>query len=206
VTKPTHEKLNRGQLRACIWFGELILRGAVNLAKLNEQSHVLSENNRQGVKRKRDNDVLAAGSSRYPPSPPAKKTRSSNTGPPQTPTTASLLFKIERSSQTSFQKRVLSALLQIPTGHYTTYAILAKFLKSSARAVGNALSTNPFTPNVPCHRVLASGGGIGGFKGVWGRHGREGTNDDEKRRLLRAEGVKFDGRGRVLGSSWEGFR
>jgi O-6-methylguanine DNA methyltransferase len=195
---PAYEKLNEEQLRACIWFGKLVLRGAVDLVKL--------ENSKQGEKRKRDDDVPAAGSSRGLPSPPAKKTRNSITGPSQTLTIASLLSKIARSSRTDFQKRVLSALLQIPKGHHTTYAILAKFLKSSARAVGNALSTNPFAPNVPCHRVRASGGGVGGFKGVWGRHGLEGANDDEKRQLLKTEGVKFDRRGRVLGSSWEGFR
>jgi methylated-DNA-[protein]-cysteine S-methyltransferase len=59
---------------------------------------------------------------------------------------------------------------------------------------------------VPCHRVLASGGGIGGFKGKIGKGKQEGENDAEKRALLRDEGVKFDGRGMVVGGPWGGFR
>jgi methylated-DNA-[protein]-cysteine S-methyltransferase len=38
-----------------------------------------------------------------------------------------------------------------------------------------------------------------GFKGSWGRIGKEGLNDAEKRGLLREEGIKFDGSGRVIG-------
>ncbi|KAI9744861.1 MAG: hypothetical protein M1818_001786 [Claussenomyces sp. TS43310] len=117
-----------------------------------------------------------------------------------------LLLKIDKSNKTAFQKRVLSLLCQVPAGSYTTYGSMARHLNSSARAVGNALRNNPFAPQVPCHRVLATGGGLGGFCGSWGRHGEEGRNDKEKRRLLREEGVKFDGKGKVVGSVWERFR
>lgn len=120
--------------------------------------------------------------------------------------TSYLIAKIAASSSTPFQKRVLTALMQVPRGEYTTYGILAKYLSSSARAVGNGLRNNPFAPQVPCHRVLASGGGIGGFKGSWGRNGQEGLNDGEKRKFLREEGVKFDGLGRVVGRPWDGFK
>jgi methylated-DNA-[protein]-cysteine S-methyltransferase len=214
MKSPAYEKLNEVHLRGCIWFGKLIQRGAVDLVKLYKQSLALEENTRSGGKRKRDNNVPdagpssqapAAGLSPVSPCPPARKARTSIASPSRAPTAAPLLSKIARSSQTDFQKRVLSALVQIPRGHHTTYAILARHLKSSARAVGNALGTNSFAPEAPCHRVLASGGGIGGFKGVCGRNGQEGANDDQKRRLLRSEGVKFDGRGRALGSPWEGF-
>jgi O-6-methylguanine DNA methyltransferase len=122
------------------------------------------------------------------------------------PTRAALLKKITSSSRTAFQKRVLVLLLDIPLGMYTTYGAMAKYLSSSPRAVGNALRNNPFAPEVACHRVLASDGGLGGFKGSWGRKGQEGLNDDEKKRLLRKEGVKFDGRGRVVGSVWSGWK
>ncbi|KAJ5009654.1 hypothetical protein K4K57_008434 [Colletotrichum sp. SAR 10_99] len=66
---------------------------------------------------------------------------------------------------TQFEKRVWTALCQVPTGHITTYALLANHLKSSPRAVGNALRRNPYAPQVPCHRVIATGGDLGGFKG-----------------------------------------
>ena len=59
---------------------------------------------------------------------------------------------------TDFQTRVYTLLLQIPEGKVATYAALAKALKSSPRAVGGALRSNPFAPEVPCHRVLASTG------------------------------------------------
>ncbi|PQE05193.1 hypothetical protein CJF30_00010160 [Rutstroemia sp. NJR-2017a BBW] len=107
---------------------------------------------------------------------------------------------------TPFRKLVLTTLCQVPPGQYTTYGALSTYLSSSPRAVGNALRNNPFAPDVPCHRVLASGGGLGGFGGSWGRKGKEGENDGLKRELLRREGVRFDGSGRVVGRVWEGFR
>ncbi|KAL2068849.1 hypothetical protein VTL71DRAFT_15187 [Oculimacula yallundae] len=115
------------------------------------------------------------------------------------------LSKIALSQKTPFQKKVLSALCQVPRGQYTTYGSIATHLSSSARAVGSAIRNNPFAPHVPCHRVLATGGGLGGFGGSWGRKGEAGLNDDKKRKLLREEGVRFDGKGRVVGRVWEGF-
>jgi methylated-DNA-[protein]-cysteine S-methyltransferase len=115
------------------------------------------------------------------------------------------LKKIALSETSLFQKKVLTLLCQVPRGKYTTYAAISKHLSSSPRAVGNALRNNPFAPHVPCHRVLASGGGLGGFHGSWGRNGKEGLHDDKKRRLLREEGVMFDGKGKVVGSPWDGF-
>lgn len=58
---------------------------------------------------------------------------------------------------------------------------------------------------MPCHRVVAAGGGLGGFKGRWPVDG-EGITMDEKRHLLRGEGIRFDGKGRVLGTPWSGFK
>jgi len=116
------------------------------------------------------------------------------------------LKKIALCHKTPFQKRVLLALCQVPPGQYTTYGIMSKHLSSSPRAVGNALRNNPFAPQVPCHRVLASGGSIGGFHGSWGRNGKDGLNDGKKRKLLRDEGVKFDGKGKVVGRPWDSFK
>lgn len=133
-------------------------------------------------------------------SPPTKARKTSTHKPNH-----ALQSKINTSSKTPFQKSVLSLLLEIPPGCYTTYNLMSKHLASSPRAVGNALRNNPFAPEVPCHRVLATGGGIGGFGGSWGRKGEEGKNDKEKYRLLTGEGVKFDRKGRVVGSPWNGF-
>lgn len=115
------------------------------------------------------------------------------------------LKKIALSEKTNFQKKVLTTLCQVPRGKYSTYGAISDHLKSSPRAVGNALRNNPFAPDVPCHRILASGGGLGGFHGSWGKNGKEGLHDDKKRKLLREEGVKFDGRGKVVGPPWTGF-
>ncbi|KAK2021642.1 DNA binding methylated-DNA--cysteine S-methyltransferase, partial [Colletotrichum zoysiae] len=112
--------------------------------------------------------------------------------------------RIARSNRTQYEKRVWTALCQIPKGQVTTYGILAAHLKSSPRAVGNALRRNPFAPQVPCHRVVATGGALGGFKGKWPKDG-EGITLDEKRMLLRKEGVKIDSSGRVLGSPFVAF-
>lgn len=114
------------------------------------------------------------------------------------------LDRIAASAQTPFQKRVLSLLCQVPRGHVTTYALMARHLGSSPRAVGNAMRRNPFAPEVPCHRCVATGGGLGGFKGQWPRDG-EGITLDEKKGLLRGEGVRMDGGGRVLGTPFGGF-
>lgn len=59
---------------------------------------------------------------------------------------------------TKYQERVYAALQQIPEGRITTYAAMAKALNSSPRAVGGALRVNPFAPEIPCHRCIASTG------------------------------------------------
>ncbi|KAL7932356.1 6-O-methylguanine DNA methyltransferase [Trichoderma chlorosporum] len=114
------------------------------------------------------------------------------------------LLRIAQSQRTPFEKRVWSALCQIPRGRVTTYGLLSAHLGTSPRAVGNALRRNPFAPEVPCHRVVATGGALGGFKGSWPKDG-EGITITEKRSLLRGEGVKLDDKGRVLGTVWSGF-
>lgn len=94
---------------------------------------------------------------------------------------------------TTFQKTVYDACRAIPKGKVTTYAGLAKKIHcGSPRAVGQALKRNPFAPEVPCHRVVKSDRGLGGFYGH-----TEGPEVTRKRNLLIAEGVRFDEQGRV---------
>lgn len=75
--------------------------------------------------------------------------------------------KIDLSGSTLFQKEVWRAARLIPCGQTRTYAWLAGQIgwPGAARAVGQALGRNPLPVVIPCHRVLAAGGGLGGFTG-----------------------------------------
>ena len=66
---------------------------------------------------------------------------------------------------TAFQKRVWKALLDIPYGKTVSYGEIAKFVGSSARAVGSAVGHNPLSVIIPCHRVLSSDGKLTGYAG-----------------------------------------
>ena len=83
---------------------------------------------------------------------------------------------------TEFQQRVWNALRQIPAGQTKSYGEIARAIgKAKAiRAVGGACGANPIPVLIPCHRVLAANGKIGGFSGglEW------------KRELLAREGIK----------------
>jgi methylated-DNA-[protein]-cysteine S-methyltransferase len=74
---------------------------------------------------------------------------------------------LDDSRFTSFQRGVWEATRQIPYGQTRSYGYLARQLgkPGAARAVGQALGKNPFPIIVPCHRVLAGDGGLGGFSG-----------------------------------------
>ena len=86
---------------------------------------------------------------------------------------------------TEFQRRVYLALLDIPSGETTSYGQLAQRIGcKSAQAVGQALKRNPFAPDVPCHRVIASDGSIGGYFGK-----RGGEEIERKRQLLQQEQI-----------------
>jgi methylated-DNA-[protein]-cysteine S-methyltransferase len=80
---------------------------------------------------------------------------------------------------TDFQRRVWQALLTIPYGETRTYRWLAETVGTPRgyQAVGQANGANPVCIIVPCHRVIASGGGLGGY--AYGL--------DFKRRLLDLE-------------------
>lgn len=69
---------------------------------------------------------------------------------------------------TAFQLKVWNALLRIPDGQLASYGKLAGFIHhpGASRAVGTAIGDNPVAYIIPCHRVLQSGGNIGGYR--WG--------------------------------------
>jgi methylated-DNA-[protein]-cysteine S-methyltransferase len=86
---------------------------------------------------------------------------------------------------TPFQRRVWAGIADIPVGTTQSYGELAKAVRSAPRAVGGACGANPYPLLVPCHRVIAAGGGLGGF----GRD-RGGFLLEVKRWLLSHEGVR----------------
>jgi len=86
---------------------------------------------------------------------------------------------------TIFEEKVYTVLKQVPKGRVTTYKKLAEKIGTKAyRAVGTALANNPYAPKVPCHRVVASDGSIGGFAGK-----KSGKSINKKIKLLKEEGV-----------------
>ena len=89
-----------------------------------------------------------------------------------------------------FQRRVLLAEYGIPRGLVSTYSRIAVHLGApgGARAVGNALATNPFPIVIPCHRAIRSDGTLGGYQGGLAM----------KKALLVQEGVDIDERGKVV--------
>ena len=67
---------------------------------------------------------------------------------------------------TQFQQQVYDLCSKVPSGKVTTYKEIAHALGKKGfayRAVGMALNKNPYAPSVPCHRVVASDGSLGGF-------------------------------------------
>ena len=70
-----------------------------------------------------------------------------------------------RPAGTAFQQRVWDALRRIPYGTTRSYGSLARELDSSARAVGAAAGRNPISILIPCHRLVAADGSLGGYAG-----------------------------------------
>ena len=99
----------------------------------------------------------------------------------------SIRERVERSTLiTEFQRRVYLELLDVPEGKTISYGQLAQRVGCrSAQAVAQALRRNPFVYEVPCHRVVAADGSIGGYFGK-----RSGEYIAIKRRLLDMEREK----------------
>ena len=83
---------------------------------------------------------------------------------------------------TKFQLKVWRQIKKIRKGKIKTYLQIAKAIKKpkAARAVANACGKNPYSPKVPCHRVIRSDGTIGGFSAPGGTK--------IKKKLLKKEG------------------
>ena len=92
-----------------------------------------------------------------------------------------VLPPLDLTGATPFRRRVWAELRRIPRGGTQSYGEIAEALgkRRAARAVGGACGANPVPVLIPCHRVLAANGRLGGFSGglEW------------KRRLLAIEGV-----------------
>ena len=96
---------------------------------------------------------------------------------------------LDLSSQTPFQKKVLGRVGRIPRGRFRTYRWLAQRVRcpGGVRACGQALHRNPVPLLIPCHRVVRTSKGIGGF--AWGK--------EIKRRLLQIEAPRRNVHGRT---------
>ncbi len=97
---------------------------------------------------------------------------------------------LDWSVTSGFQKGVLLTENRIPRGMVSTYGRIAERIDKpgAARAVGNALATNPFPLIIPCHRAIRTDGSLGGYAG----------GIDMKKKLLELEGIEFDNRSRVV--------
>jgi methylated-DNA-[protein]-cysteine S-methyltransferase len=89
-------------------------------------------------------------------------------------------LRLDRRLMRGITRDVLAATARVPFGRTTTYGALAERIgrPRASRAVGNALGSNPIPIVVPCHRVLRTGGDVGGYAG----------GPSRKRRLLALEG------------------
>lgn len=95
----------------------------------------------------------------------------------------------------SFKEKVYEIARKIPSGKVATYGQIAKMAGQSkaARVVGYLMRTNPFAPEVPCHRVVGADGGMVGFSA--------GEGLKTKKQMLVSEGVVFKGNRVDLGKS-----
>lgn len=91
---------------------------------------------------------------------------------------------------TPLAEKTYKLLKKVPRGRVTTYKALARALHTKGyRAIGQFMRTNPYAPTVPCHRVVASDGTIGGFMGH-----TSGGEIAKKIRMLASEGVTVTGK------------
>jgi methylated-DNA-[protein]-cysteine S-methyltransferase len=96
---------------------------------------------------------------------------------------------IDLDDRTGWDRLVLGAVRGIPPGATASYGQVARMIgkAGAARAVGGAVGRNPLGLVIPCHRVIAGDGSLGGYGGGW--WGGRATGLELKRELLAREGV-----------------
>ncbi len=131
-----------------------------------------------------EHDLLADMRARWP-------TADYREAPVRTAKIAQRIFETEQGDEvglhllgTPWQIKVWQALLKVPSGRVTTYRDLASNVGNAkaSRAIGAAVGRNPISWLIPCHRVLASGGGLHGYH--WGL--------PRKRAMLALEAARHD--------------
>lgn len=93
---------------------------------------------------------------------------------------------LDLAGQSEFFRAIYDAARQVPWGETTTYGTIARDLGAGpemAREVGQAMAKNPVALIIPCHRVLAAGGKVGGFSAPGGA--------SSKLKMLALEGISF---------------
>ena len=97
-------------------------------------------------------------------------------------------FELDLNDQSPFFRQIYAAARRVGWGHTTTYGTLARELGAegweAARDIGQAMAQNPVALIIPCHRVLAAGGKVGGFSAPGGAAA--------KRRMLKLEGTDIE--------------
>ena len=227
LKSPAYKHMTSEQLQAAIDLGERLATGKANLVELDNRSLDL-----RGKKRKAESDAPKKSPSKkqkqetgtisgyFLPSPtsPQREDQTDKDGKESVTedTNQQSILDIDMSVQikriadsnlTPFRKQALTMLCQIPRGRYSTYQCMSDYIsktshKTCARAVGNAMRNNPFAPEVPCHRIVAHDGSLGGFGGHWGENGKFAS---KKHELLHEEGVRFDSKGKVKGPPFREF-
>ncbi|KAF1346474.1 6-O-methylguanine DNA methyltransferase, partial [Delphinella strobiligena] len=171
VAKKTEERRKIETMSISKYF----LPSLKNAGKSSSSPRLITPSDPDSIKREQGKEQKEQPTSA--PAPHPQNQLSSSPSSPSSPDPdPDPLHLISTSKLNPFRKLVLSHLCAVPRGNWTTYAAISDHISSTshktcARAVGNAMRKNPFAPLVPCHRVLASGGAIGGFWGWVGGGG-----------------------------------
>lgn len=217
LKQPAIRNMNTEQITDAIELAEQIATGEADLRELNNQSLQFRGKTKKRsatgegevpVKKNKKQQVSNETVSKYFLPSPKKEADDEEKPVAKEPEDLCIqLERIESSTLTPFRKHVLTLLCEIPRGRYSTYGALSDHIsqtsrKTCARAVGSGIRNNPFAPEVPCHRILAGDGSIGGFHGEWGKDGKYAS---KKHELLSEEGVRFDSTGKVKGPPFRDF-